>query len=147
MKVCMRAFHGPTDWGWVQSKLDIVRAEDTCGVVAIDSDENKTIGALILENLKEDSAIVHLVISDRAVHEAGVAEECCDMMFNVLKLRIVYSWVKEENMKSIRRAETIGMVEIARIPGGASKDGKPRILMELRPENCQFLPKQDKKVA
>ncbi|NIS53490.1 MAG: hypothetical protein GWN94_20720, partial [Phycisphaerae bacterium] len=62
MKIEFRKFNGPYDWGWVQSKVPMKRVEDTHGIMAIDSDKNKTVGAAIFDNVMANSAQLTLIM-------------------------------------------------------------------------------------
>ena len=42
MKLEFRSFVGEYDWGWVQQQVPILRIEDTCGLMAIDTEKNET---------------------------------------------------------------------------------------------------------
>ena len=146
MDLYLRAFHGVSDWGWVESKLpDVHQTPDMCGITAIDRDENNTLGVFLMYNLTPDSLNVHVIIDDGECHRGGVVEECCDVIFNVLQKKVCYAWISSDNEKSIRLHKRIGGEELARYPGKL-KEGVDKILMELRPENCRYLPKH-KEVA
>ena len=139
MNISFRAFHGPSDWGFVQQHVQILRSEDTNGVMAVDLDTNETVGATIFDNWTENGVIAHIVITKPMLLRHGFLEECFDYAFNFCNRRIMLGIVKSDNIKAQKLDEHIGFKEVYRIVDGFS-DGVDTIYYEIRKEDCRWLP-------
>ena len=144
MNLHFRAFHGDTDWGWVNQQVPIIQCIDTCGIMAIDLDKNETVGAMILDNFTDNSVQAHFMISKPTVLKYKFLEECYDYVFNVAGKKFMYGLVPGDNKKALKMNKHMGWTEKCRLEDGFS-DGVDYVLMELKKENCRYLP--DVKVA
>lgn len=138
MKIEYRLFHGPSDWGWCQQQVSILRCEDTTGIMAIDSETNETVGACILDNWLENSVQGHFMFTNSEVVKLGVVEFCFDFIFNECGRKRVYGFVAGDNPKGLSVAEYMGFKVKARFDEGY-KDGVDYLLLELKREDCKFI--------
>jgi len=138
MKMYVRAFHGATDWGWVNQQVPIVQCSDTCGIMAIDLDKNETVGAMILDNFTHNSVQTHFMISSSIVLKHGFLEECYDYVFNIEGKKFMYGMVPGDNEAAIKLNKKMGWTEKVRLTE-AFKPGVDYVVMELKKENCRYL--------
>jgi hypothetical protein len=141
MKITFRRFSGQHDWGFIQSQAPILRVEDTTGIMAIDEDTNTTVGAAIMDNWTHNSVQMHFIVTDPMVLRHGFLEEVFDFIFNVKQLGYIYGMVRETNIKALKIDTHMGFTEKLRLPD-AWAVGEDIIVVELKKENCQYLPKQ-----
>jgi hypothetical protein len=139
MKIQFRRFDGPTDWGFIQSQAPILRVEDTTGIMAIDEETNTTVGAAIMDNWTHNSVQMHFIVTNSMVLRHGFMEEIFDFIFNVKKLSYIYGMVRETNEKALKIDAHMGFVEVLRLPD-AWAVGEDIIVVELKKENCMYLP-------
>jgi hypothetical protein len=139
MKIHFRAFDGPSDWGWVNTQIPILRVEDTCGIMAIDADTNETLGACIMDNWTTNSVQAHFMATTPMLLKHGFIEECFDYLFNERELKYIYGMVPEDNVRALKLNKHMGFTEKLRLPD-AWADGIDYVVMELKKENCKYLP-------
>ena len=139
MNIEFRAFSGPHDWGWVNQQVGILQVEDTTGIMAIDTDTNTTVGACIMDNWTANSVQAHFMITDPMVLRHGFIEECFDYIFNHAGRRYIYGFVPGNNEKALKLNAHMGFTEILRLPD-AFTDGVDYVVMQLRREDCKYLP-------
>ena len=142
MKLEFRAFHGPSDWGWVNKQVGILRVEDTSGIMAIDSEKDTTVGAAIFDNWTANSVQTHFMVSSPLVLKRGFMQEVYDYVFQHKKMLYMYGLVPGDNEKAIKLNKHMGWTERTRLPE-AYAPGIDYILMELKKENCKYLGKTD----
>lgn len=136
----VREFHGPTDWGWINSHVPLLRVEDTCGIVMIDLEKNETVAAMILDNIMYNSVQAHLIIQNPLAIRHGFLTECADLVFNHMDKEYIYGMVAENREKALKLNKHMGFTEKTILPG-AHAEGVGYVLMELHRDNCSFLPK------
>ena len=134
MNVEIRYFNGPSDWGWVQQHVNLKRVEDTCGLVAIDVEQNKTIGAAIFDNFIHSAATLTLIMETPLLIRHGFLDEAYDFLFHGCKKKYCYAMVAANNPRSIKLTEHVGYCEKMRIPDGF-KPGVDFIVYELARED------------
>lgn len=139
MKVVFRAFYGPSDWGWVNQQVAILRVEDTCGIMAVDDEADETVGACIMDNWTKNSVQCHFMVSSPMVLRHGFLEECFDFLFNECGMQYIYGLVPGDNEKALRLNAHMGFTERVRLKD-AFADGVDYVLMELKRENCRYVP-------
>ena len=142
MKPYLREFHGPTDWGWVNEQVPILRVEDTCGLVMIDLEKHATVAAVVMDNITPNSVQCHFMLTDPMALRHGFLQECFDLIFNHMDKKFIYGLVPGNNDKALKLNEHIGFTEKCRMPE-AFKDGVDYVIMELKRENCKYLPVQE----
>ncbi len=135
MKIEFRKFNGPYDWGWVQSKVPMKRVEDTHGIMAIDSDKNKTVGAAIFDNVMANSAQLTLIMDTSLLIKHGFLDEIADYAFNNLQLEYLYAIVAENNERSLRICRRWGWVEQMTMPDAYAK-GVDMIVFQLHRDDA-----------
>lgn len=137
MNIMFRALHGPTDWGWIQQYLPLKRVEDTGGIMAIDTIENRTVAACVLDTWTDTSVQAHLIMTTPLVVRHGFFHEVTDYVFNVAKRKLMIGLVPENNEAALAVDQKIGFVEVARIPDAVS-DGVGMVILTMTPEQCAY---------
>lgn len=145
MKLQMRLFNGPSDWGWVQQFIPLNRCDDTCGLMAIDEEKNETVGAMIFDNFLHNSCHLHIVLDSSTPIKYGFLEECADMVFEGFGREYVYAYVSGDNYKSLRLCKRMGFTEKTRFKGAYTR-GIDYVLLELHRDNCTLF-NQTREVA
>ena len=143
MNVQYRAFHGPSDWGWITEHNPINRCEDTCGIMAFDADTYLTVGAFMMDNWTDNSVQCHLTLTNSLVLRHGFLEICADYVYNERGVNNVFALVPANNEKAVKLDYRMGYKLIARLPD-AFAIGEDYLLMGMKREECIFLPKQEK---
>ena len=141
MKIFFRELHGPNDWGWINSQVEILQSEDTTGITAIDLDTNNTVGACVMDNWTANSVQVHFMVDTPMVLRHGFLEECFDFMFNHKGVKYLYGLVPGDNEKALKLNKHMGFTERLRLPE-AFADGVDYVVMELTRDNCKYLPEE-----
>jgi len=141
MNVAIRFFQGDTDWDWVQRRLPILRVEDTGGLVAYDKDNDELLAACIWDNWTRNSVQCHFLIQNNIALKHGFVEEIADFIFNHQGKKFIYGMVPGDNAKAMKINEHIGFTEKMRLED-AWADGVDYVVMELKKENCRYLPKE-----
>lgn len=139
MKPYFRALYGPVDWGWVNKQVPVLQVEDTRGIVMLDLENNETVAACILDNLTDNSVQAHFMVTKPIAFKHGLLQECFDYIFNVLGVKYVYGLVPGDNVKALKLNKHMGFTEKVRLPE-AFKNGVDYVLMELKKEECKYLP-------
>ena len=142
MKLYLRTLHGPTDWGWVKEQTNVLRVEDTTGIVGIDLEKNETVAACVMDSWTDNSCLAHLMITTPMVFRHDFLQECADYFFNVAKLKYVFGLVPGDNHKALKLNKRLGFKEKSRLKD-AWADGVDYVLLELTKETCTMLPKTD----
>ena len=137
MNVHFRAFHGPSDWGWVLQHLPLKRVEDTGGIVAIDADTNRTVAMCIMDTWSHNAVQVHLILDNPLVLRHGFFEEVADYVYNVAERNVMVGLVPSSNHKALQLDKRIGFTELTRIPN-AVMDGEDLVVLHMPKENCKF---------
>lgn len=141
MKVHMRLFNGPMDWGWCKQFVPLIRSEDTCGLMAIDEDKNETVGAVIFDNFTHNSCHASIILKTPMVLKHGFLDEAFDMVFEHFGKDYIYSTIAETNLASLRLNKKLGGRQITRIIEGFG----PRvdyIVTEIHKDCCPFYNRQ-----
>ena len=134
MKITFRAFRGEYDWGWVRSKVAVLRVQDTGGIMAIDEEKNQTVGAVIFDNWTHNAVQMHLALENSMVLRHGFFEEVFDYVFNFRGKNKAYAYVTEDNERAIRLNKKLGGEVVARLKDGWAV-GTDYLLFELKKEN------------
>jgi hypothetical protein len=146
MNIQFRAFVGKHDWGWCQQQVQILRSEDTQGIMAIDIDKNETIGAVIFDNFSPNSVQAHLIITKPMLLRHGFLQEAFDFAFNVCDRKMMIGIVKSDNAEAQKLDKHIGFVEQYRLKDGHA-DGIDLIYYTLHRDFCRFLPEVKKEAV
>ena len=142
MRLEFRRFVGSADWGFVQKMLPVFRVEDTTGLMAIDMDTNTTVGFCIMDNFTNNSVQAHFFIAKTMVLKHGFLEACFDIMFNACGKKLIYGQVPSDNEKALKLNAHMGFTEKCRLTD-AYADGVDYVILELKKENCKYLPKEE----
>lgn len=135
MDVYFRQFHGPTDWGWVQKYVPMLRVEDTCGIMAIDAEKNETVGGVIVDNILNNSCQATIILKSSMVLRYGFLEECLDWIFNGLNKRYIYCLVATSNKASQKLCRKVGGVAQMQVKDGY-RDGDHFVVYQIDREKC-----------
>lgn len=137
VKIEIRQFHGPSDWGWVLQHVPMKRVEDTCGMMAIDEEKNETVGAIILDNFLNNSVQATIVLKNSLVLRHGFLEEAFELIFHKFDKQFIYVLVAEHNAASNRLSDKLGFREKMRIKDGYL-NGVDFIVKELDRDNSKY---------
>ena len=140
MKVHFRAFDGPQDWEWVNQQVGILQVQDTCGIMAINTNTDERIGAAIMDNWTSNSVQCHFMTATPLVLRHGFIEECFDYIFNYCGCKYIYSFMPGDNEASLKLTDHMGFTEVLRLPE-AYRDGVDYVVKQLKREDCKYLPK------
>ena len=138
MNIELRTFDGPRDWGWCNLQVGIKRCEDTTGIVAVDLDTNKTIGACVMDNWTGNSVQCHLMLTTPILLRHNFLECCFDFMFNTMGVNRIYGLVPANNEKAVKLNTHMGFTVKSRLEE-AFEVGIVYLLMEMKRENCSFV--------
>lgn len=138
MNVQIRTLAGNGDWAWFNHYLPVIRCEDTHGVIAVDTDTQKYLGAFIMDNETQNSIQAHFLILNPMVLRHKFIEFCADLVFNIMGKKCLYALVPADNEKACSVNKKIGFTEKVRLEE-AYRAGVDYLLMELTPKNCRYL--------
>lgn len=138
MKIEFRKFHGPSDWGWVQQQVPILRCEDTNGIMAIDIERNETVGAVIFDNWTRNAVTAHIMVSNPMVFRHGFLEECFDFAFNHCDRKYMMGQLRSDNEKAYKLDMKMGFKEVLRIKDGF-EDGVDCVIIQMHRDDCRFI--------
>lgn len=141
MNIGFRSFNGEIDWAWVCEQVPILRVEDTGGLVAFDEDTGKLQAACMWDNWTKTTVQVHLIIVNKFVLKKGFLEEVADYLFNHCNRKAIYGFVPSDNIKALRLNSHLGYTVKAILEDGID-EGIDYIMLELKRENCKYLPKE-----
>ena len=136
----IRPLNGELDWGWINKMLPIFQVEDTSGMVVMDG--NEPVGAMIMDNWTRNSVQAHFISKNSIMLRHGFLEICFDYIFNECGKKVMYALVPGDNEKSLKITRHMGATEKCRFEE-AYADGVDYVIMELRKENCKYLPKME----
>jgi hypothetical protein len=141
MKMGIRFFDGQTDWAWVQSQVGILRVEDTGGMIGYDEDTGEILAACMWDNWTANSVQCHFMTTNPIVFKHGFAQEVFDYIFHYKERKFIYGMVPGDNEKALKINEHFGFTEKMRLPD-AWADGIDYVVVELKKENCRYLPQE-----
>lgn len=139
MSVFCRAINIESDWAWINSQVPILLVEDTTGIIMFDKRTLKPLAACVLDNITANSTQAHFMITTPIVFKHGLLQLCFGYIFDALGVNYVYGLVPGDNEKAIKFNKRLGFTEKVALPE-AFKPGVDYLLMELKKENCNFLP-------
>ena len=142
MKPFCRTLDVRSDWSWINQQVPILMVEDTTGIIMLDQDSKKPVAACVLDNITDNSVQAHFMVTTPLVFKHGLLELCFGFIFDVLEVNYVYGLVPGDNEKAISFNKRLGFNEKARLPE-AFKPGVDYLLMELKKQNCNFLPGEE----
>lgn len=140
MRLFCRAMHFAADWEWVNEQMGVLRVEDTSGIIGIDADTNERVSACIMDNWTRNSVQAHLIIVNSMAIRHGFLEEIFDFMYNVKGVNRIYGLVPGDNVKALKINAHIGFTEKMRLDD-AWEEGIDYVVVEMKKENCNYLPK------
>jgi hypothetical protein len=141
MKFGYRPMKMEMDWAWIESRIPIIKTEDTVGLIAYDEDADfETVGAVVFQSFSNSSAHFSLIIEKTMLIRNGFLKMAYDILFNKLGKDYCYTFVAENNIKSMRITKHGGFKEKMRIPNGFKK-GVDYVVFELPKENCIYFEK------
>jgi len=146
MRPVFRSFQPTPDWDWINSHVGIQRCEDTGGITAVDADTGELLAACVIDNMTQNSVQTHLVIARPLVIKHGFLDCCADVIYNSLGMSRVYALVPANNAKAVRLNKHIGFT-VKTVLEEAYEVGVDYLVMEMKRENCRFLPQQAQQVA
>jgi hypothetical protein len=135
MNVGFRFLDGKRDWGWVNQQTNILRVEDTTGIVAVNSDTGELLACCVLDNWKANAVNGHFIILNPIVIRHGFLKKIVDYVYTDRDKRIIIGLVAESNKKALRLNKHFGFEQIARIED-VFLDGSAYIIMVLEREHA-----------
>ena len=122
----------------VKRLVNPVYCEDTKGVVA-EHDDGTLAGVVLLDMWTLNSVQMHIGVVDpmclRRLHR-----EVAEYVFLTCNRKIMIGLTPSTNKKAIKLNKHFGFEEVHRVKDAVS-DGVDIIVLELRRENCRYLPK------
>lgn len=141
LTIISREFIGQYDWGWVQQQIPLVRVQDTCGMMFIDEETNKTVGAAILDTFRNTSCHGHLIFTDNMRDKKVALAKIAEMVYETYSCNIGYVTIAANNKKSLDLCKFLGFKHKTNFKDGYA-DGIDYILMELNKHDCMQLIKK-----
>ena len=142
MNLEIRPFDGPSDWGWIQQHVGLLRVEDTCGFMGIDTEKNETIMACVMDNWLNSCVQLQFICTKTIALRHGFIETCFDFVFNEKGMNGAYALIAENNEPSLKIAKHMGFKEKTRLTD-AYADGVDFILFEMLRKDCKYLPTRE----
>lgn len=137
VKIKYRAFKGDVDWGWVKQRLPLKQVEDTCGIMAIDTEMNTTVGACIMDTWTHTAVQVHLMMDSSMLIRHGFFEEIADFVYNHAERDLMIGLVPSDLDDAIALNKHVGFEEVCRIPNAVNFDTDMVVLTMTR-DQCKF---------
>lgn len=130
------------EWEWMAARANPLWTPKSTGIVV--KDGNLEIAAMaVMDNWTETSVQVHMAIDRPIVLRRGFLQEIARYVFTIAGRDILLGTVPGDNAKAIRLNKHIGLDIVHSIKGGF-KPGVDYHLMELRRENCRWLPETER---
>ena len=139
MEVSFRALDVNRDWAWVKARIPVHLMEDTKGIIA--EADGEIIGACVADSWTHTSVMIHQAIDRPMLLRHRWLEEIAFWVFVVGRRKVMYALVPSDNDKAYKLDLNIGFKELIRLKE-AAMDGVDLILMELRREDCRWLPEE-----
>jgi len=92
-----------------------------------------------MDNWTNNSVQMHLLVKSPLVLKYGFIEAAYDLVFNEIGVEYVYGMVPGDNERAVKLNEHMGFTEKIRLENGWA-EGCDYIVMELKKENCRYLP-------
>ena len=119
-----------------------MRCEDTSGIMAVDLTTNKTVGAFMMDNWTPNSVQCHFMIANPMLLRHPFLSLCADYVYNHRGVNNVYALVPANNAKAVKLNLHMGFTIKTRLEE-AFEIGVDYLLMEMKRDNCIFIPKQE----
>lgn len=130
MRVKIRQFDGPTDWGWIKRHIPLTRVEDTCGFVAYEEDSGDQLACVIFDNFTYKTVQAHWIIERPIALRHELIEMALEFAFDRCHKDRIYGVVAANNKRARRLNSRLGFEEVFRMPEGYGP-GIDYIVMEL----------------
>ena len=124
--------------------LEFVLMENTKGIVG--EMNGKMACAAVFDSWAHTSVCVHQLILNPFCIRHGFFEEVAKYVYVQADRAIMYGLVRSSNKKAIKLDLNIGFTEIARLKDGVMF-GEDLVILELKKEDCRFLPKDYREAA
>jgi len=146
MKVQYRALEPVADGGWILLHIPgLNHCTDTKGMVAVDLERNKTVGAVIFDNWTPNAVHAHIILEEPMVLRYGFLEEAFHYAFITAGRQFMLATIQSNNKKSLKFVKHIGFNEICRIENGY-EDGVDIVMLSADREHCRFIEKSKEAV-
>jgi hypothetical protein len=145
MNIEFRQFIPEKHWAWINEQVAIIWCEDTTGIMAVNTDTQKPVGACIMDNWTANSVQCHSVCTSPLIIKYGFVDLCFDFIFNIMGMSSIYGMIPANNIKSVKFHTHLGFT-VKAIMEEAYATGVDYLLMEMKRENCLYLSKQAKEV-
>lgn len=138
MNVSYRLMDGTKDWGWVKARLDLLRVEDTSGIIAEELVTGKILAACILDTWTVDAVACHVIIDNPMVFKYHFAERVFGYVFEVRNKTKMIGSIPSNNRKALKLNKHLGFEEVATI-ADVFGNGVGCTIMQLERKNCKYL--------
>jgi len=128
------------EWDWLVERADVVRTEETRGIVAYKG--SKLVGAVAMDNWAHNSCRMHIAVDDMFIFKHGFPEAVYNYIFNTCDKGVIIGITPAHLDKVLRFNRHVGFVEVYRIPDGY-EEGIDLVVQENRKENCRYLRETD----
>lgn len=135
----------PEEWEWMRERTHIIMCEDSEGLVVYD-ETGKILACCVADSFTVDGCCVHFAIDNPLVIRRGFFEAIARHLYIDRGRRRLWGMVPDNNDKAFKLDKKIGFTEVARIPN-AIQEGIGYIIMELRREDCRWLPEELREAA
>lgn len=149
MNVAFRALDTNGDWPFVLQHIQMVRSENTSGVVAVNADTQEILGAMICEGWTPTSAQCHFIIAHRAALRHGFHWECARYVFTTGNRLKMVGIVPSSNIKALRLNKKFGFTPVGVIED-AFDVGEHAVVLEMHRDDCNYwagFPVEHRRVA
>ena len=123
------------DYQWLKIALPIPFTEDTKGIVAMDTEVNRPVAAVLFDMWTHSSVCLHWWIEKPMVLRHGFFEEIADYIFNTCEKTNMVGIMPESYVKPMKLAKHLGFTEQGRIKDGHML-GDDQIIMIVRVEDA-----------
>lgn len=127
-------------WNWFNSKVPILRVEDSCGMCAF-NDDNEHIAGVVFDNWTDTAVMAHFCITTPMVLRSGFFDVCTDYVFEESGKRIILASVPSIYEGALNFLPKVGFTELVRLQD-AFKEGVDCVIMELKKENVVRISKE-----
>jgi RimJ/RimL family protein N-acetyltransferase len=135
MNIGFRFLDGMNDWGWINEQTNILRVEDTTGIVAVNSDTGELLAACVMDNWHRNAVNCHFIVKNPVVIRHGFLKKIVEYVFVTRDKRIIIGQVAESNKKAVRLNKHFGFTVKTRFDD-VFIDGSGMVIMELTREHA-----------
>ena len=133
-------------WDEVSEALGVPLSQDLKGLSVVDEETGELFAAALFNSWTKTSVCVHQYIKNPFVLKHGFYELIAEYVYVHNGRAIMYGVVPSTNEKALKVDKNIGFEEVARLKD-AVDFGVDMVVLELRKENCRFLPEEYRRAS